>query len=177
MKKQIKISFYFTALSTIGLGIIYPAILSAVALLIPTKPPAILTKPIEQDDLFNGRPTMRGGPYSGASNLSLTNPQLSKQVDERLKILTNYAPGTPIPGDLLFASGSGYDPDISVGAAKFQINRISKARNISSAKIEELISQYTHTKAFGFIGTDHVNVVEINEGLKNLTSEKASGEP
>jgi K+-transporting ATPase ATPase C chain len=169
MKKQIKISFYFTALSTIGLGIIYPALLSGIALLIPSKPIALLTKPNNQENLFQGRPSMSGGSYSGSSNLSLTSTELAKQVDERLKNLSSEAPGIPIPRDLLFASGSGYDPDISPEAARLQINRISKIRNISKKKLEELVSQHTYKKMLGFIGPDYVNVDELNHALQLLS--------
>jgi K+-transporting ATPase ATPase C chain len=177
MIKQIKISFYFTALSTIGLGVIYPALLSGVALLIPPKPPSLLLKSIEQDDLFHGRPSMSGGSYSGGSNLSLTSPELAKQVDERLKRLTKDAPGVLIPRDLLFASGSGYDPDISIEAARIQINRIEKTGKLNRDKLENLIRRHTHTKALGFIGADYVNVVDINQALSSFTSDNPPDEP
>lgn len=169
MKKQIKISFFFTSISTICLGLIYPFMLSWVALIIPKfSYPSLLQNPIEREDLFHGRPSMSGGPYSGASNLSLTSQELATQVAERLKKLSKDAPGALIPRDLLFACASAYDPDISPEAAKIQVLRIAKARNLDAAQIHHLIEQQTRTKLLGFIGVDYVNVIEINEELKKL---------
>lgn len=169
MKKQIKVSILFTAISTVGLGVIYPIFLAGIAMVIPSTQPSLLKKPIQDDALFQGRPSMSGGPYSGASNLALTSAELAKQVDERLKRLTTDSPGVLIPRDLLFASASGYDPDISVEGAKVQISRIAKARNVDSKELSQLIDQHTNHKLLGFIGADRVNVLDLNRGLEQLS--------
>jgi K+-transporting ATPase ATPase C chain len=172
MYKQIKISVVFTAISTVSLGIIYPALLSGIALIMPSLPhTTLLTQPVEQANLFQGRPSMSGGPYSGASNLSLTSQALAKEVDERLMKITKYAHGILIPRDLLFASASGYDPDISIEAAGIQIPRIAMAHNMDSNDLRHLVDQHTHHKLWGFIGTDRVNVVSLNEALMKLNSQ------
>jgi K+-transporting ATPase ATPase C chain len=170
MRKQIKVSFFFTLISTVTLGIIYPVLLSGIALVIPssTRPTLLQTKP--SDDLFQGRPSMSGGPYSGASNLSLTNQELAKQVEIRLKRISEDSPGVLIPRELLFASGSGYDPEISVEGARIQLSRIAKARNQTEGDLRQLVDQHTRRKLLGFIGTDKVNVVDLNKDLETLSS-------
>jgi K+-transporting ATPase ATPase C chain len=166
MKKQIKVSFLLTLYATIGLGIIYPVALSLIGSLVPSSPAAILKQPILQEDLFQGRPSMSGGLYSGASNLALTSAELDKQVGERIKHLSKDNPGALIPRDLLFASASGYDPDISLEGARFQIPRIAKARNIERGVLEKLVEYHIQRKLLGFIGTDKLNVVRLNEALE-----------
>jgi potassium-transporting ATPase KdpC subunit len=169
MKKQIKTSFLFTAISTIALGVIYPLLLSGTALIIPKfSQPSLLEHPIEPKDLFHGRPSMMVGSYSGASNLAITSQALSQQVRARIENLTKDAPGVLIPKDLLFASASGFDPDISPEAAKFQALRIATQRNIHLKQIHDLINQHTDYKLFSFIGTDHVNVMTLNPALEKL---------
>lgn len=169
MNKQIKVSFRFTALSTIGLGIIFPLLVAGVGLLIPSPRPSLLTKPIQEDALFQGRPSMSGSPSSGASNLSLTNPELWRQVEERLNQISKFSPkGALIPRDLLFASASGYDPHISVQGAIHQIPRIAQARHMDRGVLEQLVDQHIQPKLWGFIGTEKINVIELNESLKKL---------
>lgn len=168
MKKQIQISILFTAISTIALGIIYPTLLAGIQLLIPSPTPSLLIDPIQRADLFQGRPSSSGGPYSGASNLSFTSQKLAQQVNERLKSLTTESPGVSVPYDLLFASASGYDAYISVHAALFQIPRIAKARKWEKNILEKLIQKHTQLKKWGFIGDEKVNVVELNKDLERM---------
>lgn len=164
MNRQIKIAFRFTALSTLGLGIFFPLLLAGVGFFISFTPSFLLTNPIQEGALFQGRPSMSGGPYSGASNLSLTNPKLWKQVQERLK----QASGPSIPHDLLFASASGCDPHISVQSALCQIPRIAQIHHIDKEILERLVKHHIQSKLWGFIGTEKINILEINEDLKKL---------
>ncbi len=183
MNKQIKVSLRFTALATLGLGIIFPLLVTSVGLLIPSARPSVPTKPFQKEDLFRGRPSMSGRLYSGASNLSLTNPELWKQVEERLNQISQYPPkgtsdSTLVPRDLLFASASGYDPHISVRAALYQIPRIAQVRHMDASILKRLVEQHTQPKLWGFIGTEKINVAELNESLKRLdVGLKASPEP
>lgn len=167
MKKQIKVSFLFTLISTISLGIIYPILLTGVGFLIPSlSHPSLLLQPIQRDDLFQGRPSLSGDPYSGASNLSLTSLELQKQVNERLKRLTTDSPGVLVPCDLLFASASGYDADISPQAALHQVPRIAKARKMDMGLLKTLVDQHIQPKLWGFIGAEKVNVIDLNKSLE-----------
>jgi len=171
MKKQIKTGFLFTLMSTIGLGIIYPVLLTGVGFFIPSlSSPSLVTQPIQSASLFQNRPSLSGDPYSsGASNLSLTSLKLHEQMTERLKYLTKDCPGVLVPRDLIFASASGCDPDISVEGALHQTVRVSKERHIDMAMLKQLVEQHTRSKLFGFIGTERVNVIDLNKSLKKLS--------
>lgn len=176
MKKQIKASFLFTFASTFGLGIIYPLLLAGMGLFVPSLPrPSLPTQPPQKVDLFQGRPSMSGGPHSGASNLALTNPELGRQVRERLKHFAKSFPpgafpGAWVPRDLLFASASGHDPDLSVQGAMGQVLPIARAHDIPIDTVTFLVSRHTRPKLWGFIGADTVNIVELNQYLERLNN-------
>jgi len=114
---------------------------------------------------------MSGGAYSGASNLSLTNPELWKQVEERLK----QASGSFVSRDLLFSSASGYDPYISVQGALCQIPRIAQTRHIDKEILERLVKHHIQSKLWGFIGTEKINILDLNENLKKLGTSPKQG--
>ncbi|MBX9805185.1 MAG: potassium-transporting ATPase subunit C [Alphaproteobacteria bacterium] len=168
MKRQLKISFWFTFYATACLGVVYPMVVTGAGLVIPsTTQVKLLEHPIQTDEFFHGRPSMSGGPYSGASNLSLTNPELWKQVERRLKEHSKYMlKGMHVPRDLLFASGSGYDPDISLPAALHQLPGIDKARPMNMQYLSELVDQHVQPRLLGFIGTTEINVIKLNESLE-----------
>lgn len=97
---------------------------------------------------------------SGGSNLGPTSLELKKEVEERKKKIGNEA-----PSDLLYASGSGLDPHISIQAAYFQASRIAKARSFDSAEIKALIDSLVEERQLGFLGPRHVNVLFLNHAL------------
>lgn len=175
MKKHLKVSFMFTLVSTLGLGIIYPFVLTGIGFLVPPSVDrsTLLTSAIQNEDLFQPRPSMSGGAYSGASNLSLTNPELWKQVDERLNKRKEHPQRVLIPRELLFASASGYDPHISIQGALHQIPRIARARGLDMKVLKHLLEQHTEKKLWGFIGAEKVNVITLNKSLEALSAEKS----
>ena len=105
---------------------------------------------------------------SGASNLGLSSDLLHKMVSDRKKEFkerNNIPDDIQIPPDMLFASGSGVDPHISVEAAKLQVNRILKSRNLDQVDrkiIDSLIDYQTEYPQFGVLGNKVVNVLELN---------------
>jgi K+-transporting ATPase ATPase C chain len=101
---------------------------------------------------------------SGGSNLSPTSKTLQKAVEERVKNINLLQPASiqEIPSELLYASGSGLDPHISVKAARFQVERIAKARGIPSSVIENLIQKSTEKP---LLGPSRVNVLLLNLAL------------
>ena len=103
---------------------------------------------------------------SGGSNLGQTSADLKKAVDARREKLKAAHPdaGEP-PQDLLFASASGLDPDISPAAAQYQLARVALARHRDAAEIEKLIEQVTETPQFGILGESRVNVLKLNLAL------------
>lgn len=108
---------------------------------------------------------------SGASNLGPTSAALKEAVEKR-KVNFQKANGleisSKIPADMLFTSGSGLDPHISPEAAKLQISRVAKARNLNPEAIARLVDQYTEPPQFGILGKPVVNVLQLNLALDSL---------
>ncbi|ODA39463.1 potassium-transporting ATPase subunit KdpC [Desulfosporosinus sp. BG] len=125
---------------------------------------------------FQGRPSAAGtngydATKSGGSNLGPTNKALLDEVAKRaeqVRIDNGLTPNAPVPSDLVTASASGLDPDISPEAARIQVARIAKARNLSEQKVQSLVEQYTEGREFGFLGEPRVNVLRLNRALDSL---------
>lgn len=102
---------------------------------------------------------------SGSNNYAPSNPALTERVQQDLE---NFLAKNPdikqedIPTDLLTASGSGLDPDISPASAEVQIPRIVKASNLTEEQVREIVSRHTDGKVLGIFGEDKVNVLEVN---------------
>lgn len=108
---------------------------------------------------------------SGASNKGPTSADLKKSFDERMASLKDTAAGEKIPADLLFASGSGVDPHISVEAARLQVRRIAAARKFDGAKtasLYALVERMTEATTWGIFGEPRVNVLLINLELEKM---------
>lgn len=108
---------------------------------------------------------------SGGSNKGPSNEEYLVQVQARIDTFLAHNPGvnkSEIPVDLVTASGSGLDPDFSVQAARVQVKRIAKIRNINEAKLLELINRQTERPLFGLFGPEKINVLKLNIALDNL---------
>lgn len=109
--------------------------------------------------------------YAKASNLSPESEELKKIIEERVNMIlaaNSDAKVDKIPEDLVTASGSGLDPDISIAAAEYQVPRLAKSNNLSEQEVEEIISRCTNHKLFGFLGEETVNVLKVNLMLEGI---------
>lgn len=109
------------------------------------------------------------------SNLAVSNPQLQKQIRERSIAFaqSNQIGGAQVPDDMITASGSGIDPDISPEAAQLQIKRVAQQRRLSEQEIHQLVMQYIQTPQFGLYGEPRVNVLKLNLALDQRSTQPA----
>jgi potassium-transporting ATPase KdpC subunit len=171
---------------TVVTGIAYPVVVTAIAQLVfphqangslivkDGKPvgSTLIGQPFDDPKYFWSRPSATS-PFgynagaSGASNLSPTNADLIKTVQGRVDALRAADPGNtaPVPVDLVTASGSGLDPDLSPAAALYQVGRVAKARKLDEAVVRSLVAQHTHGRQLGLFGEPRVNVLALNLAL------------
>ncbi len=121
------------------------------------------------------RPSATGtAPYngqaSGGSNLGPLNPDLAKAVQERIATLHKVDPTNTalVPIDLVTASGSGLDPNISPNAGKYQAARIAALRGVTISQVQTVIDKNTEGRQFGLFGEPRVNVLQVNIDLDQL---------
>ena len=133
---------------------------------------------------FQPRPSAAGdkgydASNSSGSNLGPTNKVLIDAVRQRLKDIVEKNPGIradQVPIDMVTASGSGLDPEISVAAAQMQAPRVAKARGLGADVVQRLIQEHTRHRWAGIIGEPGVNVLEVNLALDNLKTEHVASD-
>lgn len=125
---------------------------------------------------FHGRPSAAGtngydATASGASNLGPTNPKLTNLISQRA-MQVRQENGLPadakVPADLVEASASGLDPDISPASALLQVKRVAKARNLPEAVVLELVKSHVQGRQLSVLGEPRVNVLELNLALDRM---------
>jgi len=184
MKKHFITSVLMTIVTTILLGVIYPLVVTGFAqVLFRNKANGqivyrngqaigsrIIGQPFTGDAYFHSRPSAAGDGYdaanSGGSNLGPTNHILIEDVEQRVK--AEQVGSKPVPIDLVTASASGLDPDITPAAAEYQVPRVAKARGLSEQTVQELVKQHIQGRQFGFLGEARVNVLKLNLALARL---------
>lgn len=125
---------------------------------------------------FEPRPSaLSPNPYtentSGASNLGPTSATLLKTVTQNIAAYQKaFGPG-PVPADAVTASGSGLDPDISLANALRQAPSVAAARHLPADTVTALVNQLAHHSVLGIVGTDHVNVLQLNLALDHLPAQ------
>ncbi|HXR93880.1 MAG TPA: potassium-transporting ATPase subunit KdpC [Steroidobacteraceae bacterium] len=115
-------------------------------------------------------PQPYNGLASGGSNLGPLNPALMDVVEARVEALRAVDPGNtaPIPVDLVTASASGLDPEISLAAANYQAARVARVRGLRVGEVRALIAGHARGRLFGWLGEPRVNVLEINLALDEV---------
>jgi K+-transporting ATPase ATPase C chain len=136
---------------------------------------ALIGQPFSNPKYFWGRPSATTPmPYNAASssgsNLGPTNPALADALTARIAALKAADPGNQaaIPVDLVTASASGLDPDVSLAAADYQVERVARARHLSPERVRSLVARYTQGRTFGILGEPRVNVLALNLALDHL---------
>lgn len=173
MKIAIKIFLFMTVLT----GIIYPVFITLIAwLAMPdlangslvqkgnqTVGSLLIAQNTTDDRYFWPRPSaIDFDPVkpSGGSNLGPTSQKLKDAVEERKKKI-----GMDAPSELLYASGSGLDPHISLEAAYFQIPRVAKAHSINEDELKKAIDSIVEGRQLRFLGPRYVNVLLLNQSI------------
>ncbi len=187
MSTYLKPAAMLLLLFTLLTGAIYPALVTLLSQLIFPEQAngsllkdkagqavgsALIGQTFSDPKYFWSRPSATS-PYSynagasSGSNLGPTNPALTEAVAARIQALKAADPEnqTPVPVDLITASGSGLDPHISLAAADYQLQRIAKVRKISEAKVRDLVTANTEGRHWAVFGEPRVNVLKLNLAL------------
>ena len=195
MLKQLRPAIVSLVLLTLITGVIYPLAVTGIAqVMFPSQANGslivrdgkaigseLIGQSFDDPKYFWGRLSATGTfPYnafnagnltaSSGSNYGPLNPALIEAVKARIAALKAADPGNtaPIPVDLVTASGSGLDPNISVAAALYQVPRVARARGLSEEAVRALVNQYTSGRQFGILGEPSVKVLELNLALNKL---------
>lgn len=129
----------------------------------------LVAQPFTDAKYFQSRPSaVNYDPMAMAgSNLARTNPELTKIIEQRIVDIQvkDQVDRGQIPSDLVTASGSGIDPEISLKSAMIQVKRVAEVRHLAEQQVLELIQQYTLKPTFGMLGKERINVLELNLAL------------
>jgi K+-transporting ATPase ATPase C chain len=186
--KEIRTAFLVILVFSLLLGVVYPLLLTGIGQLVfPWRANGsllsvggrvvgseLLGQSFSSARYFHGRPSPSGydAMISGASNLGPSNPTLLRSVLERIehvRLKNGLSSTTPIPADLVLASGSGLDPDISLEGALLQIDRIAAARGLDVRAVRDLVVRMEVSPFLGAFGEPRVNVLRLNLALDGLT--------
>lgn len=192
MRKNLITSLLYTTVTAVLLGIAYPLLMTGLAQTffhskangqLITRDGVIvgsliIGQPFTGPRYFHGRPSAAGtngydATSSGGSNYGPTNSKYIDRVEGDVAELQKNNSGVPIPIDLVTASGSGLDPDITPAAAAFQIPRVARERGISESELRKLVAEHTEPRQFGFLGEPRVNVLELNLALERTLNQPA----
>ena len=200
MLREIRPAIVFVVALTIITGFAYPLAITGIAeVVFPRQAKgsliekdgkvigsALIGQQFATDRYFHGRPSATNAPdpkdatktidapYNAAnsmgSNLGPTSKALAERMKRDVEKLKAENPKAPVPVDLVTASGSGLDPDISPDAAYFQVPRVARARGLAEDRIRGLVESQTRGRWFGLLGEPRVNVLELNLALDALKS-------
>jgi K+-transporting ATPase ATPase C chain len=195
MIREIRPAILVLVLLTLITGLAYPLAMTAITGAIFAKQAqgslierdgkvigsALIGQEFQEDKYFHGRPSATTAPdpadstktvpapynaaNSGGSNLGPTSKALNERIKQDVDRLKTENPSAGVPIDLVTASGSGLDPDISPEGALFQVPRVAKARNMPEDRLRQLVAENTSGRLAGLLGEPRVNVLALNLAL------------
>jgi potassium-transporting ATPase KdpC subunit len=195
MLREIRPAILVLVLLTLITGLVYPLAMTAITGAIFPKQAqgsliardgrvigsALIGQEFKEEKYFHGRPSATTAPdpadstktvpapynaaNSGGSNLGPTSKPLNERIKEDVDRLKTENPSAGVPIDLVTASGSGLDPDISPEGALFQVPRVAKARNMPEDRVRQLVAENTSGRFAGLLGEPRVNVLALNLAL------------
>jgi potassium-transporting ATPase KdpC subunit len=186
MKRNLITAILYTVATTLLFGLVYPLIVTSAAQLFfkdkangqliytqGANPRLIgshlIGQPFTAPAYFHSRPSAAGNGYDAAnssgSNYAPTNKKLIDHIATDVAANQLDHPNTEVPVDLVTASASGLDPDITPAAADFQVNRIARERHLAEDAVRQLIAAHSKSRQLGFLGEPRVNVLELNLDL------------
>jgi potassium-transporting ATPase KdpC subunit len=181
MKKHIITSLLYTAITAVLLGIVYPLAITGIAHLCFADKASgqlihnqagdlvgsrIIGQAFTGPRYFHSRPSAAGTGYDAANS---SGKALADRVAQSISAEQH---GSPVPVDLVTASGSGLDPDISPEAANYQVQRIAATRGISQDAVRQLVAAQFTPRQFGILGEPRLNVLALNLSLDSLAGQK-----
>ena len=186
MKKTIITAVLYTLITAVILGIGYPLLITGIDhVLFPKQSNGelitrnnevigshLIGQTFTGDTWFNSRPSSAGTGYDATSSSGSNYGSTSKALIDRVQasVTTAQNGSAPVPIDLVTASGSGLDPDITPASAYYQVPRIAHARHLSESALTHLIDDTTTQRQFGLLGEPRVNVLDLNLALDALTT-------
>lgn len=186
MKKYLLPSLRLTLVLLVLLCVIYPLFIMLVGKITPGGGDGVkvyrngrvvgyenIAQAFKSDRYFQPRPSAvaYNAAGSGASNKGPTNPDYLKSVQAAIDTFMVHNPGVnkaDIPAELVTASGSGLDPDLSPEGAKIQVKRIARLRNIPEQELVKLVDEHTNGPLLGLFGPPKVNVLKLNMALDEI---------
>ncbi len=186
MTSHIGPAIRLTLVMLVLLVVIYPLVVAGIARFAPGEGKgetvtvngkvvgyALIGQSFTEDRYFNSRPSAvdYNAAGSAGSNKGPSNPDYLKTVQARIDTFLVHNPGVnkaDIPAELVTASGSGLDPDLSPAGAKIQVARIAKVRNIAADRLTQLVDEQTEGPLLGIFGPATVNVLALNVALDQL---------